>query len=153
VSIELDLPPGFEIVRFSGEEYSGNPHDIEPQHLAPDDSMVFYMTIDTCAPEAVTSESPITVRAIHTDPITLEEHTTTSTSTFGALLGGDTALLAKGAAVYGYAEGLKAWQHAGTTADRHAAIETALDKVTAAEVLNPGDDDLAEIETLLRILE
>ncbi|HFE46581.1 MAG TPA: VWA domain-containing protein, partial [Nannocystis exedens] len=53
VQVRLDMPPGFEIVKFSGEEYSDDPSEIEPQHLAPNDAMVFHQTIATCAPELV----------------------------------------------------------------------------------------------------
>ena len=59
VSVALDLPPGFEIVKFSGEEYSADPAEIEPQHLAPDDAMVFYQTVRTCAPDEVDDATEI----------------------------------------------------------------------------------------------
>jgi hypothetical protein len=51
VQVRLDMPPGFKIVKFSGEEYSADPAEIEPQHLAPNDAMVFHQTVSTCAPE------------------------------------------------------------------------------------------------------
>ncbi|MEM6996716.1 MAG: VWA domain-containing protein, partial [Myxococcota bacterium] len=35
VQVRLDMPPGFEVVRFSGEEISEDPAEVEPQHLAP----------------------------------------------------------------------------------------------------------------------
>ena len=68
VQVQLDLPPGFEITRFSGEEFSTDPADVEPQHLAPNDSMVFHQQIETCAPESMTGESEVTVTAYYNDP-------------------------------------------------------------------------------------
>ncbi|MCA9700770.1 MAG: VWA domain-containing protein, partial [Myxococcales bacterium] len=69
VQVKLDMPPGFEIVKFSGEEYSEDPQEVEPQHLAPNDSMVFHQTIATCAPDLVTDETEITVTARYKDAI------------------------------------------------------------------------------------
>ena len=61
VQVQLDLPPGFEIVRYSGEEFSADPTEIEPQHLSPDDGMVFLQSVRTCAPELLGPDSLITV--------------------------------------------------------------------------------------------
>ena len=33
VRVELTLPPTFEMLRFHGEQHSGTPRDVEPQHL------------------------------------------------------------------------------------------------------------------------
>lgn len=149
VAVRVDLPPGFKIVRFSGEEISTDPREVEPQHIAPDDAVVFYQTLETCAPEAVTPETEITVTVHYRDAITFEERSTTRTWSFGELASADPALLWKGAAVYAYAESVKALAFHG---DREA-IGQALDILSVARDANPGDTELDEIAVVLEELE
>ena len=61
VQIRLDLPPDFRVVRFSGEEMSHVQSEVEPQHIAPNDAMVFHQEIETCAPDLVDDETEILV--------------------------------------------------------------------------------------------
>ena len=152
VQVRLDLPPGFEVVKFSGEEISTDPAEVEPQHLAPDDTMVFHQRIATCAPELVLDETPITVTARFEDPLTGEEQEVQVTATFAELLAGDQAQLRKGAAVFGYAEALKAWKDATTQEDRATIIANALAEVTVAAGLLPDDADLLEIRSVLEAM-
>jgi Ca-activated chloride channel family protein len=152
VQVRLDLPPGFEVVKFSGEEISTDPAEVEPQHLAPDDAMVFHQRIATCAPDLVMDETPITVTARYHDPLTGEEQEVAVTATFAELLAGDQALLRKGAAVFGYAEALKAWKEASSEDERAAIVADALAEVTVAQELLPDDADLLEIRTVLEAM-
>lgn len=152
VQVRLDLPPGFEVVKFSGEEISTDPAEVEPQHLAPDDTMVFHQRIATCAPELVLDETPITVTARFEDPLTGEESEVQVTATFAELLAGDQAQLRKGAAVFGYAEALKAWKDATTPEEQAAIIADALAEVTVAAELLPDDADLLEIRNVLEAM-
>lgn len=151
VQVELQLPPGFEIVRFSGEEYSSDPAEIEPQHLAPNDAVVFHQHIRTCAPELVGDETEIGVIARFKDAVTFEQREVARTMTFGELMAGDPALLRKGAAVFAYAEALKV-ARGGTSADKAATIDAALVAVALAEAGLPGDADLVEIRSVLESL-
>ncbi len=149
VRVKLDLPPGFEIVKFSGEEYSEDPTEIEPQHLAPNDSMVFHQTIRTCAPELVDNATELTVLVQYKDAIAFSEEAVTSTLTFGDLLAETSPLLQKGVAIYEYAEALKTWRMMYPGQEASAAVASALTQVATAEALSPGDADLAEIRTVL----
>jgi Ca-activated chloride channel homolog len=148
VRVRLDLPPGFEIVRFSGEEYSADPSEVEPQHLAPNDAMVFHQTIATCAPELATEDAPVAVSARYKDPLTFDEHEIAGTFTLGELLAEDPTLLLKGAAVFAYAEGLKALRDQGGP----QALDEALAAVARAQDALPEDPDLEEISDLLTTL-
>ena len=112
VQVELTLPPGFEIVKFSGEEYSGDPKEIDPQHIAPNDAMVFHQQIETCAPELVDDATPITVTANWEDPWSFETKQISQTWTYAELAAMDQSLLLKGAAILAYAESLRAFQQA-----------------------------------------
>jgi Ca-activated chloride channel family protein len=144
VQVELTMPPGFEIVKFSGEEYSGNPSEIEPQHIAPNDAMVFHQQIRTCAPELVVDEAEFTVIATWKDPWTFEHKQVSHTWTYAELIAMDQGLLRKGAAIVATAEALQAI-HESSAAD----LQPAIDAVAAAQLLLPEDPDLAEMAEIL----
>jgi Ca-activated chloride channel homolog len=151
VQVRLDLPPGFEIVKFSGEEYSADPSEVEPQHLAPNDAMVFHQRIATCAPELVDDDAQVGITVRFQDPITFEAKETSHTAPFAELLAGDHALLLKGAAMLAYTEALKAAK-SGTPEEKALALEEALAAIALAESALEGDVDLAEIHTVLTAL-
>lgn len=153
VQVRLDLPPGFEVVKFSGEEISGDPSEVEPQHLAPNDTMVFHQQIETCAPDLVADDTPITVAVQYMDPATFEVREETVTTTFAELLAADPAQLLKGAAVFAYAESLKSYKKAFGADESGPAIAEALSALAAAEAALPGDADLAEIRSVLESLQ
>jgi Ca-activated chloride channel family protein len=150
VQVKLDMPPGFEIVKFSGEEFSTDPAEVEPQHLSPNDAMVFHQRIRTCAPQLVEDASEITVTARFLDAITFEAREVTQTLTFGELLAGDQAQLVKGAAVLAYVEALEARRDADPEGD--AKVAAALARLDEADAALPGDTDLAEIRTVVEAL-
>lgn len=147
VQVRVDLPPGFEIATFSGEEYSADPSEIEPQHLAPNDAMVFHQRIQTCAPELLDEETTVTVTASYKDGTTFEGRDVSVTASFPELLAMDPALLRKGAAIFEYAEGLKAYIAASS--DRDAALTPARTALARALEVLPEDPDLLEIQDLL----
>ena len=151
VQVELTLPPGFEIVKFSGEEYSGDPKEVEPQHIAPNDSMVFYQQLRTCAPELVDENATITVRARWDDIQTFEQVMVERTFTVAELLAADTAQMDKGAAILAYTDALQILKK-GDATNTAAAFEAAYAKLAIAEASLPGDGDLAEIRAILDAL-
>lgn len=147
VQVRLDLPPGFEIVEFSGEEFSSDPQEVEPQHLSPNDAMVFHQRIATCAPELLTDDTEITVAAHYKDAISFAPAEVSATRSMSELLAGDNSQLLKGSAVFGYAEALKAYKKG-----EQEAVASALEALAAAEAALPGDPDLAEIREVLEAL-
>jgi len=150
VQVRLDLPPGFEIERFSGEEYSTNIAEIETQHLAPDDAMVFFQTLRTCAPDLGGDDTPLGVTVTWLDAITFEPHEARVQTTFGALLGAGSVQLRKGAAIYAYTQALSAAkERRPSTPD---VVRAAIEAVGLADGENPGDADLAEIRSVLERL-
>jgi Ca-activated chloride channel family protein len=148
VQVELTMPPGFEIVKFSGEEFSGDPQEVEPQHLAPNDSMVFFQEVVTCAPDLVDDAAEIQVRARWEDVNTFETVEVSRTFTFGELFAGEAAHLAKGAAILAYTDALIAIKK-GVDPERQEAIDAAYAALAEAEALSPADADLAEIHAIL----
>jgi Ca-activated chloride channel family protein len=152
VEIELELPAGFDIVRFSGEEMSTVRDEVDPQHLAPSDSMVLLQSIQTCAPDEITGDEEITVTAHYQDPDTFRNRSVTRTLSFSELLDGEVGLLRKGQAVVAYADALKQFRRTTTGPALAAAVESALAAVARAEAELPGDADLDEIRTVLEAL-
>ncbi|MCY1061966.1 VWA domain-containing protein [Nannocystis sp. SCPEA4] len=148
VRVRLDMPPGFSIVKFSGEEYSADPAEVEPQHLAPNDAMVFHQTVATCAPALVDEAAEFKVAVRWKDPITFEDRETEVIKKIQESVAAESPLLKKGAAVFAYAEGLKAWREVSEA----AALDPALAALAVAEAALPGDPDLAEIRSVLEAL-
>lgn len=144
VQVRLDLPPGFEIVRFSGEEFSANPDEVEPQHIAPNDAMVFHQRVATCAPDLVDEFAEVTVAVRYKNAVTFEDGEIEVTATFDELLGLDSPQLLKGAAVFAYAEALKAHKKG-----IEAPFAPALEALDIADEALPDDPDLAEIREVV----
>jgi Ca-activated chloride channel family protein len=152
VQVELTMPPGFEIVKFSGEEFNPNPEEVEPQHIAPNDAMVFHQHVQTCAPELVDDAAEITVKVTWEDPWTFESRELSQSWTWAELAGGDQALLLKGAAVLAYGEALHAYRKEGSDQGKEAALAPAFEALASAQEALPGDADLAEIAQMLAAL-
>jgi Ca-activated chloride channel homolog len=144
VEVRLDLPPTFEIVTTSAEEVSTDRTEIEPQHIAPNDTMVFFQHIASCDPSTVSDDTPLTVLVTWKDDRTFLPVEIERTWTFGELLGAPVRQLRRGAAIFAYAEALRTGQPA-----EHAA---ALSRLAEAEVEYPGDPELAEIRAVLEAL-
>ncbi len=153
VELQLALPPGFEVMRFSGEGISSEPDVLDPQHIAPNDSMVFYNHLATCAPDLLDDSAAISVTVRYKDAIDFEQRELSLRTTWGELLGGDNALLYKGRAVYTYAESIKRVILERNQSGREEAIDRGLAAVADAEALNPEDEDLAEIRAVLEALD
>jgi Ca-activated chloride channel family protein len=151
VQVRLDMPPGFEIVSTSAEEVSVDVSEVEPQHLAPNDAMVFHQHVRTCAPQLVTDDTTITVTVSWTDATSFEAREVQHVASVAELLAADPAPLLKGAAVLTYAESLKAYKQA----DADGRVQTMTGAFTAlerAESALPQDPELAEIREVLEAL-
>lgn len=150
VQVQLDLPAGFEIVKFSGEEFGTDPSEIEPQHIAPNDAMVFHQRITTCAPELLedgTAEVVVTVR--WKDAKTFEPKSAQHTIAFTDLLSTPSPQLLKGAAIFAYAEAAKAVK---SQIDVSLKISEAQQAVADAKALLPDDQELDHIAQMLDLL-
>jgi Ca-activated chloride channel family protein len=153
VAVKLDLPPGFAITRFSGEEYSTDPQEVDPQHLAPNDAMVFQKHLNTCAPELLEEDPAVTVEVTWRDALSFEESSVSRSLRWSELLAGEGAMLWKGEAVFDYALALKAWKAGGAgSAEYTLARATWEHAQQQAEALLPGDADLAEIRQVMTAL-
>jgi Ca-activated chloride channel homolog len=140
VQVEVTLPWYFKIDKFYGEEYSENPEEIEPQHLAPSDAMIFNQVVKACDASMVKQDDTITFKAKWVTPLSYIPQQTEVTMRVDELLATDKAALAKGKAIVAYAEALKA-----PTLD---ALKAARARVVAT---NTGgtDKELIEIQGLI----
>jgi Ca-activated chloride channel family protein len=141
VQVELDLPAELTVVQFSGEEKSTNKKEVEPQHLAPNDAMVFYHQLEACETDAITDDLVIRVVATWIDPLTLEERTAETSATIGQLLAGPDRQLRKGAATYWTAKALSDGEGESRT--------QAVSALEAAHESAPDDHELDELEGML----
>jgi Ca-activated chloride channel family protein len=142
VQVELTLPWYFSMHKFYGEQYSTDPLQVEPQHLAPSDAMIFNQVLQACDPSVIVPTDPITIHAKWKTPLTYLDQETSVTTTVADLLAGPRDQLTKGNAIVAYAEALKT----GVKADLHAAH----DKAVAANV-GGTDAELTEIAALVML--
>ena len=141
VQVELTMPWYFQMHKFYGEEYSTNPEEVERQHLAPSDAMIFNQVLKACDPAQILSTDTITVRASWKTPLTYLDQQTEVTVSVGDLLAAQKLGLPKAKAIVAFAEALKSPSPQGL-ADAYAAA-------TAANV--KGDDpELLEILSLIQ---
>jgi Ca-activated chloride channel family protein len=141
VQLELTLPWYFQMHKFYGEEYSEDPKEVEPQHLAPGDVMIFNQVIKACSAELVDPDHAITVKISYQDPHSYASKTSSSVRTVDELLNGPIDQLLKGKAIVAYAEALKT----GLPEDLKAA-QNSLDQAGGG-----NDSMLMEINSLLQL--
>ncbi|MEQ1568775.1 MAG: VWA domain-containing protein [Myxococcota bacterium] len=141
LELRLDLPAGFELVKTTAEEVSTQHEEVQPQHLAPNDSAVLHHLIAACDPADVTDDTPITVAVYWKDDQTFLPADLQRTYTFGELLAGSARQLRRGAAIAAYA--------AAMDLETPESALVALELLAQAEAEYPGDAELAEIRSVL----
>jgi Ca-activated chloride channel family protein len=146
VRLELTLPWYLSMKTFSGEQSSTNPDAVDPQHLSPDDAMVFNETFVSCSPSSVNPSDTIGVKATYQTPIVHEAREDGANVTIADLLAGRDTELRKGNAIVAYAGALRDADKDPSTAG--AKIDAALAKVREANSAG-SDADLLEITDLL----
>ncbi|MBN1769693.1 MAG: VWA domain-containing protein [Deltaproteobacteria bacterium] len=149
VRVELTLPPQLRMEEFHGEDISTVPEEVDPQHLAPNDAMVFHQYLRRCP--GLGDADPIRVVAEYTDPATRERRSDAVDTTVAGLLEGPGMQLFKGNAIVVYAEGLKDvydLRRAGNAVEAQAECDAVRGEVqTAADLLH--DPELDEIAGLI----
>ena len=123
VQMEITLPPYFQIKEFSGEEFSEDPAEVDPQHLSPNDAMNFHQVIGACDASAIDTDDEFTAKVTYTDPLTGEELTDSATVTISGALAGNAAQLYKADVVVAYAQALIVIDHLRDNGQPGQAIE------------------------------
>ncbi len=142
VQIELRLPEYIQIEKFYGQEYAGTPENIEPQNLAPGDSMVLNQVIYLAQPSVACGLDTMTVKVTWKTPGSHDDREASlpPVSLLDLLGKAPSSQMAKANAIIAYAEALKT--------DDAAELASALAVVEEAQELT-GDADLAAIADLL----
>lgn len=149
VQVAVELPPSFEVSAFHGEQISTNKDEVDPQHLAANDAMIFHQELHSCAPESLGVSAKFVITATYQDPLSGAAKSQTFEATLTELLASDTKLLQKGDAVVAYAEALQDVQALDGKAAQ-ARIDDALATVGKGAAALPADADLQELIALLQ---
>ncbi len=149
VRLELTLPPGFLIERFSGEETSTDPDEVEPQHLAPNDAMLYHQLLRDCSSDEDSGALTFDFTVTWHDLVTGEPHTEAVTASVDELLEAPAAELLKADAILAYVDAMEAvWGLEWT--DREPFLMGVADGIgSTAEFL--GDDELSELTALAEL--
>lgn len=144
VRLELTLPWYLHVSEFHGEAISTDPREVDPQHLAPNDAMVFHQVVQACSASMVDPGDHIVARATYTTRERVAAAETVDL-TVGQLLAGEDAALRRGRAIVAWAEALK------DVADRPAAAGAILADAerTVRAAMNGPDPALDEILGLI----
>jgi Ca-activated chloride channel homolog len=151
VQVEMTLPPYFAMDQFFGEEYSESPAEVEPQHLAPFDAMIYQQLIKTSRPDAVYADDTIDLAVTYTDALTGETGEATTSSTLQELVDEPCDELRKGDAIVVYAQTLGSVDQLmgeGLAADAISACQVGV-AIVGESALALEDSDLEEISGLL----
>jgi Ca-activated chloride channel family protein len=142
VRLEVTMPWHMRLEEFHGEQSSTVASEVDPQHLAPGQAMVFSQVLEACDPQQVSMADVLSFRVTYKSPRTLEDGEVQAAFSLGQLVAGDHAQLDRGAAIVAYARAL------AETPVTEVSLRAALNQVQAA---NPqGDDEaLNEIADLL----
>lgn len=144
VTLQMDLPAGWVIERFSGEQISTNPKEVRPQNLAPNDQMLYHLTLRNCGGEA---DPAFTFEARWAD-LEGAVHTTNLAGPLSTLALTEPAQVVKAVALVDTADALDlVWKL--NPDERAAALLEAKASVDAALLVAIGDEDLAEVGALL----
>jgi len=149
VGVEMVMPAGYVMEEFHGEAYSEDPTEVEPQHLAPGDAMLFHQVLTDCTPEAHDGSEEFQFTVTWQDPVTRDPREDTVTLSVAQMLAAADTQLLKADIVVAYAQALTdVWDL--PVADRAAYLHELQLDAEAAYTLT-GDDDLFEVAEYLAL--
>lgn len=147
VQLSVTLPAGFVMERFDGEEVSEDPREVRPQHLAPNDAMLYRLVLVDCAAAARDPSAAFTFEVRWEDPKTRAAGVVRRTVTLADMLAGPDRQLIKAEAILAWVDLLNGvWEL--DAPERPDFVAAQRQKVEEAYQLT-GDADLAEILRLL----
>jgi Mg-chelatase subunit ChlD len=151
VKMRLTMPWYFGVKAFHGEEFSADPAEVEPQHLAPGDAMNFHQIIAACDPAEIDANDTIEAHVDYLDPLTLEPRTDSLSVKLGDLVLQDATQLHKADVIVGYAKALivigDRWKNGDLTEAVMIANAMTAWLEQAAQTL--GDPEVEEIAALM----
>ncbi|MCO4771000.1 MAG: VWA domain-containing protein [Deltaproteobacteria bacterium] len=139
VQLQVTLPESVVIDVFSGEEISVDPEEVQPQHLAPNDAMLYHFELVDCGDVSDWATREIVLDLTWLDPVVGTAMSDSLTVSLQDLATGPADQVLKADAILAYTQAL-----AGESPD--------LGVVAEALVASPSDPDLLEISSLLAAL-
>ncbi|MDP7112119.1 MAG: VWA domain-containing protein [Myxococcota bacterium] len=147
VQLSMTMPGAFVMDEFHGEEYSEDPEEVEPQHLAPGDAMLYHFDLMDCAAELHDGAEVFEFAVTWIDPATREERVTSLNMSVDEMIDEAGPQLHKANLVVEYAQALTGvWD---LPADERGPFLDALNARVDEAYVDSGDADLAEIADLL----
>ena len=147
VQLSITLPAGYALEVFHGEEVSGDPTEVEPQHLSPADAMLYHFAIADCDVEGHDGSETFQFAVDWIDPVTRVSHTDTFDVTVDAMIAAAGTQLLKADAVVAYAQALVEAPQL-PAAERDPFLDAVIQQVEDAYA-QTHDPDLLEIASLL----
>ncbi|MFZ5480239.1 MAG: vWA domain-containing protein [Myxococcota bacterium] len=147
VRLSMTLPPDFVVTKFDGEQIGTDEDDVIPQHLAPNDAMLYRIELADCG-DARDGGERFDFSVDWEDPRTAELHTDVASSTLAEMTDAATTQVLKAQAIVAYAEALPGvWREPADA--REAYLDAVYETVEAANRARPDDTDLLEILDLV----
>lgn len=145
VQLAMTLPPGWVVDRFDGEEIGTDPDEVREQHLAPNDAMLYHMTLRDCGADPT---EPLSFAASWREPRAAVDHVDAATFDMATMLDADSTQIDKAGAILAYARAFdEVWQKSG--GERTAYLDEVYAVVQDAYRARPDDAELAEVLDLV----
>jgi len=151
VQLAVTLPPGFVVDEFTGEEIGNTPSEVEPQHLAPNDQMLYDMDLLDCSADAASSNLELEFTVEWTHPGTNTPMIETLMVPVGDLLQEPARELVKASALVSFAQAFEEVASLSGASARGAYLDDVLDEVQSAVTSFPSDPDLPEVLSQLQV--
>src|SRR5262249_15336564 len=135
VRLAMDLPAGYKVEEFHGEQISTNAGDVREQHLAPNDAMLYHLVLRDCAPDTRDGSETLGFSATWSDGSADQQSSTTAT--LAQMEAGENRELIKAAAILAYADVLRPGAY--TDSELKTAVADAISTVEAADTALGGD--------------
>jgi hypothetical protein len=152
------------VIQFHGEQISADPREVDPQHLAPNDAMVFSQVIASCKGEEANGNDIIGVEVTYTKEGSRERKTVSTERRFNEMLAAEALELIKGDTIIAYAETAKIVltgtysnncyydEYDDYVCEPNESSQLACDdlenRLAYAKEMLPGDEEIAEISDL-----
>lgn len=148
VRLSMTLPAGTLIEEFHGEEISENRDEVRPQHLAPNDAMLYHLLLRSCAEDGGNDSETFDFSVEWLDPASGEQRTAELTLSARDMLSGPDSQQWKADAIVAYATALTdVWIQ--PEPDRRSYLDSVHGLVSDVLEQRPNDPDLMEIQHLL----
>jgi Ca-activated chloride channel family protein len=135
------------VEEFTGEEMGSTPSEVEPQHLAPDDSMLYDLDLRDCSADAGSLDLEFEFTVAWQDPLTGQAQVDSVSRTVAELLAAPHRELVKASALVTFAQAFEAMVDVPWV-DKADYLQGVIDELTSASVAFPTDLDLPEVLAL-----